>query len=149
MPFEKDSKTGKLVFSFPNFLATLLILFAMTYFFIMSFVLSKKEVLENPSINQIIIFMVGIVTTICTFYFGSSIGQIRESQKNTQLQKDVTAIALTTATGVNPNLAVIAENKIDKIAKISELKAALADLEPESDEAKKLVAELEELEKIS
>lgn len=149
MPFEKDSKTGKLVFSFPNFLATLLILFAMSYFFIMSFVLSKKEVLENPSINQIIIFMVGIVTTICTFYFGSSIGQIRESQKNTQLQKDVTAIALTTATGTNPNSAIVAENKIDKIAKISELKAALADLEPESDEAKKLVAELEELEKIS
>ena len=87
MPFEKDPKTGKMIFSFPNFLATLLIVFAMVYFFIMSFGLSKKEVLENPSINQIIIFMVGIVTTICTFYFGSSIGQIRESQKNTQLQK--------------------------------------------------------------
>ena len=147
MPFEKDSKTGKITFSFPNFLATLLILFAMSYFFIMSFVLSKKEVLDNPSINQIIIFMVGIVTTICTFYFGSSIGQIRESQKNTQLQKDVTAIALTTATGVNPNVAT--EIKIDKAVKISELKTALAELEPESEEAKKILAELEELEKIS
>lgn len=147
MPFEKDPKTGKMTFNFPNFLATLLILFAMSYFFIMSFVLSKKEVLENPSINQIIIFMVGIVTTICTFYFGSSIGQIRESQKNTQLQKDVTAIALTTATGVNPNVAT--EIKIDKAVKISELKTALAELEPESEEAKKILAELEELEKIS
>ena len=148
MPFEKDSKTWKIVFNFPNFLATLLILFAMIYFFIMSFVLSKKEVLENPSINQIIIFMVGIVTTICTFYFGSSIGQIRESQKNTQLQKDATAIALTTATGTNANIE-ITENKIDKAVKISELKTALAELEPESEEALKIVAELEELEKAS
>lgn len=149
MPFEKDPKTGKLTFNFPNFLATLLILFAMTYFFIMSFVLSKKEVLENPSINQIIIFMVGIVTTICTFYFGSSIGQIRESQKNAQLQKDATAIALTTATGTNSNTTILEENKVDKAIKISELKKALVDLEPESEEALKIVAELEELKKIS
>lgn len=55
MPFERNNDTGTLQFSFPNFLATLVILIASTYFFWISFVLTKTEVKNNPTLQQITI----------------------------------------------------------------------------------------------
>ena len=141
-----DPETGKRVYTFTNILAFTISILCTLYLFLAAFVLSKSESKDNSTLTQITTGVLNLLMLIMAFYFGSSSNSARQQQQITDMQKTSTALAITTA-NANGGTA-ITENKIDKAVKIEQLKAALKDLEPDSDDAKKLLAELEELEKI-
>jgi len=155
MPFEKEEITSKIQWSFTNILALLVVIISSTYFFWISFVLTKNEVKDNGSLNQITIVMVTLITLVLNYYFGSSNSSARQQQQITEMQKTATTVAITASNLAASNLAgntstpESVEIKVDKAVKIAELKAALEKLEPNSEDAKRIVAELEELEKLT
>ncbi|MES2287362.1 MAG: hypothetical protein V4547_16840 [Bacteroidota bacterium] len=151
MPFTINNETGKLQFSFTNLLAFTVIMICGTYFFWISFVLTKNQVSDNPTLQQITIVMVTMATLVLNFYFGNSNNSARQQQQISEMQKTATTVALKTADATiaaATGVVVPTENKIDKAVKIEQLKAELAKYPPDTDEAKKLLAELEQLEKI-
>lgn len=127
----------KFNFTFINILALLVVLITCTYFFWISFVMTKTEVKDNSSLQQITIVMITVLTLVLNYYFGSSSSSAKQQQTITELQK--TAVVAT---------AIATDSKVDKAVKIEQLKSALKDLDPNSEEAKKLLTELEQLEKI-
>jgi len=155
MSFDKEEITSKIQWSFTNILALLVVIISSTYFFWISFVLTKNEVKDNGSLNQITIVMVTLITLVLNYYFGSSNSSARQQQQITEMQKTATTVAITASNLAASNLAgntstpESVEIKVDKAVKIAELKAALEKLEPNSEDAKRIVAELEELEKLT
>jgi hypothetical protein len=97
--------------------------------------MTKNEVKDNGSLNQITIVMITLVTLVLNYYFGSSSNSAKQQAIIAELQKN--AAASTTK-----------ESTVDKSVKIGELKNALKDLDPNSEEAKKLLLQLEQLEKL-
>lgn len=141
MPFERNLETGEAQFSFKNLLALLLVLIPSTYFYWISFQMTKKEVQDNPTLQQITIVMVGVLTTVLNYFFGSSSSSAMQAQQIKEMQKTATAIAL------DKTIVKSTEVKIDKAVKIAELKAELEKHPPDSEEALSLLAQLKELEK--
>lgn len=129
--------------SFTNILALTVSLICLAFLFVAGFVLSKTDVKDNTMLSQITTGILSILMLILAYFFGSSSGSARQAAQITEMQKTATAVAL------NTNSPAATEMKVDKAVKITELKAALEKLEPDSEEAKSLLAELEQLEKIS
>jgi len=136
-------ENGKPIFSFTNLLAMVTILCCMVFLFVAAFVLSKSEVKDNTMLSQITTGILSVVVLILAYYFGNSSSSAKQAQQITEMQ----AAAIGVANGNNSP--ATANNNTDKAIKIGELKKTLEGLEPDSDDAKRLLAELTELEKQS
>lgn len=150
MPFEKDPIIGEIKFSFPNLLALIIALSCIIYLFWVSFAFTKAEAKENTTVIQIISAITVLLTTVVQYYFGNSNNSKAQAAQITELQKTATQVALNTsnaniASAAMPN-GKLAEAREDALIR---LQKELDALDPESEEAKKIVAELEALEKIS
>jgi len=135
-------ENGKPIFSFTNILALTTIIFCMIFLFVAAFALGKSESRDNAMLSQIntgILINIGI---ILAYYFGSSSASAKQAQQITEMQ----AAAIGVANG-NNTTAATTNNNTDKAIKIGELKKALENLEPDSEDAKKILTELTELEK--
>ena len=150
MPFDRNPDTGKVHFNFTNLLALVTLVLGFAFLAYGAFVLSKAEVKDNTMLTQITTNVSNYILVVLTFFFGSSVLSTRQSQQITSMQKDATNLALANAgTSSGGSSAAVVENKVDKAVAIEKLKAALKDLEPDSTEAKSILAELEALEKES
>ncbi len=150
MPFDRNPDTGKLQFSFTNFLAALITLSCFVYLYWVALILSKAEAHDNTTLIQVTTVITATLTSIVMFYFGSSNNSAKQAQQITEMQKTSTALALKTADATVAAVTASTgntENKVDKAVKIGELKAALEKLDPDSEDAKKILDELTELEK--
>lgn len=145
MPFERNPETGKAQFNFVNLLALVVIVLGFTFLGYSSFYLSKLEVKDNTLLTQTTTNVSNFILVVLTFFFGSSVVSAMQNRQIDKMHKDATDIALKTITS-SPQAV---ELKVDKAVKIEQIKAALEKLDPESEEAKKLVSDLEELEKQS
>lgn len=150
MPFERNPDTGKMQFSFTNLLALLVVCCGFAYFYWISFVMTTREVKDNPSLQQITIFIVTIVTAVISYYFGNSNNSAKQAQQIKEMQRTATEIAVKTADATIATVSAASAKtdlKVSKAERIAELKAELEKLEPDSDDAKSILAELEKLEK--
>lgn len=141
--FKKSEE--KSTWNFTNILAFTVVVACLGFLFTAPYAMSKFETKDNTMLSQIITGILGIVMVIVAFYFGSSVGSARQQQQITEMHKTATDIALNSSTKTSST----SEQKIDKGVKIGELQAALKDLDPESEEAKKILEQLKELEKQS
>lgn len=147
MPFDFNKETGKLQFSFTNFLAFFAVLQSTLYFFWMSFVLTKSEQKDNASLNQITIVQVAIITLVLNYFFGNSNNSRQQQQQITEMQKTATVLATKTADATIA--AVTADKWEDKLAKlntIEELKNELTGWPPDGPQALKILEKLKGLE---
>ena len=139
----KNKPQEKSTYNFSNALALIIVLLCFIYFFWISYP-SKQS--ANRDIGEVKTAMISLLTLVIGYYFGSNKSATIKDDKIEALQQN----AATTAIDMAADKAQVkADIKIDKVAKIAELKLALKDLEPDSDEAKNLLKELELLEKIS
>lgn len=129
--------------SFTNILALTVSLICLLFLFVAAFFLSKTDVKDNTMLSQITTGVLSILMLILAYFFGSSSGSARQAAQITEMQKTATEAALGT------NTSAVTEMKVDKAVKIEQLKAELAKLEPDSEDAKTKLAELEQLEKNS
>lgn len=146
MPFDRHPETGRLQFSFTNLLALLISLACFIFLFWVALTFSKAEARENTLLIQVVTVITATLTSIVMFYFGSSNNSAKQAQQISEMQKT----AITTATAnVATSAAVVekAEIKIDKAAKIAELKIELAKHPPDTEEANRLLDEITALEK--
>lgn len=147
MPFEIDPKTGKSSFSFTNLLAMLVVLGCMVYFFWLAFGTSKADSKDNTALVQVTTVMIGSLTLVLGFYYGSSSNAVKQAAQITDLQKTATDVALSTSNAaLDAKADAKAEIKIDKAQKLDALNKELKDLEPESDRAKELLEQIKDLE---
>ena len=150
MAFEAEREKVVFRFTFTDLLALIVVLSCLCFQFYAGFFLSKVEMKDNTTLIQILTNISNYIMLILTFYFGSNLLAARQASGQAQtineMQKIATAAALNAG---NVPTAAATEIKIDKAVKIAELKAALEKLEPDSDEAKALLLELEALEKNS
>jgi hypothetical protein len=145
MPFEKDPQTGKLTFSFTNMMATLTMTGCFIYFYWISVVMTKKEAADNANLQQITIVMITLATLVSNYYFGNSNNAKQQQVTMQEMQKQASTLAAT----ANPTSPAGVEMKVDKAIAIQNLKLELDKLEPESDRAKEILAEIEKLEKLT
>jgi hypothetical protein len=131
------------VFTFSNILALLIVTACFVYFFWIS---GPSKQSENRDIGEVKTAMISVLTLVIGYYFGSNKSSATKDNRIESLQQTATEVALMAA---NKDAGIVAGNKIDKLAKIAELKKALEALDPESDEAKAILSELEILEKTS
>ncbi len=136
----------KEVWTFTNIFAFIVTLICLLFLFVAAFFLSKSDVKDNTMLSQITTGVIGLLMLIAAFYFGSSANSRQQQQQIAEMQKTATAVALNANGQVNP---AATEMKVDKAVKIAELKAELDKLEPDSEDAKAILLELEQLEKIS
>lgn len=152
MPFDRNLETGKVQFSFTNFLALIISLACFTYLFWVAFVLSKAEASNNTTLIQVTTVVTATLTSIVMYYFGSSNSSAKQAAQITEMQRTATTVALAAsnanvAAAANTAISAKTDIKVDKAVKIAELKAELEKLEPDSEDAKTILAQLEELEK--
>jgi len=129
--------------SFTNILAMTVSLICLIFLFVAAFFLSKTDVKDNTMLSQITTGVLSILMLILAYFFGSSSGSARQAAQITEMQKTATEAAL------NVNTPAATEMKVDKAVKIEQLKEELAKFEPDSDDAKAILIQLEELEKQS
>ena len=151
MANKKPTETTKEVWTFTNRLAITVVMSCLIFLFVTPYLMSKFESKDNTLLSQIVTSVQNMVMVIIAFYFGSSMGQAKQQAQITEMTKNATDLATKTADAAISSAAGTgsSEVKVDKGIKIGELRAALALLNPDSEEAKKILSELEELEKQS
>lgn len=146
MPFEAKDGQRTFRFTFTDLLGLVTVLASLAFQFYAGFFLSKIEMKDNTTLIQILTNISNYIMLVLTFYFGSNLIAAKQAAGQTQqiaaLQNTANQSVLNAAM---PN-GKVAEAREDAIIR---LQKELDDLEPESDEAKKIVLELEALNKIS
>lgn len=135
----------KKVWTFTNILAMTVVLGCLFFLFTAPYLMSKFESKDNTMLSQIVTSISNVVMVIIAFYFGSSMGQAKQQQQITDMHKAATELAFSNSAASEKSV----ENKVDIAEKIGELRIALEGLEPESDDAKKILEQIKELEKQS
>ena len=133
----------KIDWSFTNIIAFIVIIGCFTFFFWISSPL-KDTLNENRNIGEVKTALIAAFMLVLSYYFGNSRNASAKDEQIKELNKTATQVALTTAQNTAD---VKSEIKDEKATKIAELRKALEDLEPDSEDAKKLLAEIELLEK--
>jgi len=145
-----DEERQRINWNFPNILAFTTVIICLGFECYAAFVLTKAEVKDNTTLIQIATSISNYILLILTFYFSSSIIAGKLTTQINEMQKSATELALTTANNASNNSSPEATGiKIDKAIAIQKLKTELENLEPDSEEAKALLAQIEELEKRS
>lgn len=145
-----ENETKKEVWTFSNRLAVTVVMSCLMFLFITPYLMSKFESKDNTLLSQIVTTVSNIVMVIIAFYYGNSMGQAKQQAQISEMTKNATDLAAKTADAFSATAGTgTSDSKADRLTKIGELKAALNALDPESDEAKKILEELKELEKQS
>lgn len=135
----------KPVWNFPNILAFTVVMSCLMFLFTVPYFMSKFESKDNTMLSQIITGLLGVVMVIIAFYFGSSVGSARQQAQITEMHKTSTELALKTADSKG---SASSELKVDKAVAIEQLRAKLVGMEPDSEDAIKILDEIKRLEGI-